>query len=231
MKNLLKISAVVAAAIYVAVLFLPPLLYRRLTLPPDLYTSIINTVLAASIASLLAFPLAVMLGFYVAARGLAVILPFLMFATAIPHTAIGLMVLPLFLALNIVDTWPAVVVTMMIVSLPLGVGSVASGLSGTIKSLDEFLSVLGVGELRNIWIHMRVIGLGWAVSFLLMWLRAFSELGALLIVAYRPSTVGVYMFELFQTGGAEVAVPYALIVAALGIAFSSLLYLISWRSG
>lgn len=230
MKNLLKISVVVAAAIYVAVLFLPPLLYRRLTLPPDLYTSIINTVLAASIASLLAFPLAVMLGFYVAARGLAIILPFLMFATAIPHTAIGLMVLPLFLALNIVDTWPAVVVTMMIVSLPLGVGSVASGLSGTVKSLDEFLSVLGVGELRNIWIHMRVMGLGWAVSFLLMWLRAFSELGALLIVAYRPSTVGVYMFELFQTGGAEAAVPYAVIVAALGIAFSSLLYLISWRS-
>ncbi|BAJ50748.1 sulfate ABC transporter permease [Candidatus Caldarchaeum subterraneum] len=231
MKNPLKIIVLAAAIMYVAVLFLPPLLYQRLTLPPDPYTSIVNTALAASIASLLAFPLAVLLGFYVSARGLAVVLPFLMFATAIPHTAIGLMVLPLFLALNIVDTWLAVIITMMIVSLPLGVGSVASGLSATVKALDEFLSVLGVGELRNIWIHMRAMGLGWAVSFMLMWLRAFSELGALLIVSYTPSTVGVYMFELFQTGGAEVAVPYAVIVAALGMVFSGLLYIISWRGG
>ncbi|MEM0337706.1 MAG: hypothetical protein QXN23_07030 [Candidatus Caldarchaeum sp.] len=231
MKNPLKIIVLAAAIMYIAVLFLPPLLYQRLTLPPDPYTSIVNTALAASIASLLAFPLAVLLGFYVSARGLAVVLPFLMFATAIPHTAIGLMVLPLFLALNIVDTWLAVIITMMIVSLPLGVGSVASGLSATVKALDEFLSVLGVGELRNIWIHMRAMGLGWAVSFMLMWLRAFSELGALLIVSYRPSTVGVYMFELFQTGGAEAAVPYAIIVATLGMVFSGLLYIISWRGG
>jgi ABC-type sulfate transport system permease component len=231
MKNPLKIFVLAAAIMYIAVLFLPPLLYQRLTLPPDPYTSIVNTALAASIASLLAFPLAVLLGFYVSARGLAVVLPFLMFATAIPHTAIGLMVLPLFLALNIVDTWLAVIITMMIVSLPLGVGSVASGLSATVKALDEFLSVLGVGELRNIWIHMRAMGLGWAVSFMLMWLRAFSELGALLIVSYRPSTVGVYMFELFQTGGAEAAVPYAIIVATLGMVFSGLLYIISWRGG
>mgnify|MGYP001773793260 CR=1 FL=1 len=73
--------------------------------------------------------------------------------------------------------------------------------------------------------------MGGAVSFLLMWLRAFSELGALLIVGNRPPTVGVYMFELFQSSGAETSVPYALIVATIGIAFSGLLYIISWRRG
>ena len=231
MKNYLKIIVLVSVATYVGALFLPPLLYQRLTLPSNPYNALLNTIFAASIASLLVFPLAMLIGFYVAARSLALILPFLMFATAIPHTAIGLMLLPLFSALKIVDTWLAVIIAMMVVSLPLGVGSMASSLSSAAKSLDEFLTVLGVGELRNIWIHLRAVGLGGAVSFLLIWLRAFSELGVFLIVAYRPSTVGVYLFELFQTGGAETAVPFSIIVAAIGMAFSGLLYIISWRGG
>jgi ABC-type sulfate transport system permease component len=227
MRYILKLAAVLIAAAYVALFFIPPILYRGLTIATDLYNSLLNTFVLASIASALSFPLAVFLGFYVSRRGAGAVLPFMMFTTAIPHTAIGLLFLPLFTVLNLVDTAPAVVLTMTAVSIPLGVGSFASGFSASLKSLDEFLSSIGVGELRNILINLRAAKTVAAVSFILMWLRSFSELGALLIIANRPVTVGVYLFELFNRGGAALAVPYSIVVALIGLCFSYLLYLIS----
>jgi len=229
MPHLLKLVALIVTAAFVASFFVPPALYQGLTLPSDILTSLVNTIVSASIASALVFPFAVLLGFYVSRRGLGILLPFMMFTTAIPHTAIGLLLLPLFTALNLVDTSMAVVLTMSAVSLPLGVSTISSGFSTALRSLDEFLTSMGIGESRNILIHLRAAKTVAAISLLLMWLRAFSELGALLIVANRPVTVGVYLFELFNRGGAAFAVPYSLVVALIGLSFSFLLYFASNR--
>jgi len=226
----LRLVVVLIAACYLALFFIPSTVYRGLMIAPDLTVSLVNTFALASVSTALAFPLAVFLGFYVSRRGVGPILPFLMFTTAIPHTAIGLLLLPFFTVLGLVDTAQAVVLTMAAVSLPLGVGSLASAFSASAKSLDEFLSALGVGELRNIMLNLRAAKTASVVSFLLMWLRAFSELGALLIVANRPVTVGVYLFELFNRGGAALAVPYGIAVALIGLAFSFLLYHVSMRA-
>ncbi len=48
------------------------------------------------------------------------------FSTAVPHTAIGLLLLPLFARLGIVDTFPATVAAMAVVSTPIGIGTLAT---------------------------------------------------------------------------------------------------------
>ncbi|MEM1949670.1 MAG: ABC transporter permease subunit [Nitrososphaerota archaeon] len=228
--RVLKALALSTAVFYVAFLLGPGFLYQTLTFPPDPYTSLANTVITASAATVAAFPIAVLLAFYAMKRGLKGLMPLITFSTAIPHTAVGLLLLPLFSRLGIVDTAIAVVISMMVVSLPIGVGSLASVFSGGQKSLDEFLQPLGLNDLHIIWLHTRAEVFGVATSIILMWLRCFSELGALLIVANRPATVGVYLFELFNREGAAASVPYALIVAFIGLAFSTLVYFVSKRS-
>ncbi|MEM3096072.1 MAG: hypothetical protein QW756_02920 [Nitrososphaerota archaeon] len=229
--KVLRFLAIAVTMFYVSFLLGSGFLYQGLVLPPDPYTSLINTVLTASAATLFAFPIALILAFYTTKRGLGGMIPFITFSTAIPHTSIGLLLLPLFTRLGMVDTAPAVIISMMVVSLPIGVGSLASVFAVSQKSLDEFLQPLGLNELVILWLHMKAAVLGVVTSVILMWLRSFSELGALLIVANRPVTVGVYLFELFNRGGAAASILYAVLVAAIGLAFSTLLYFVSRRAG
>lgn len=228
--KVLRFLALAVTMFYVFFLLGPGFLYQGLVLPQDPYTSLINTVLTASAATLVAFPIALLLAFYATKRGLGGIIPFITFSTAIPHTAVGLLLLPLFSRLGMVDTAPAVIISMIVVSLPIGVGSLTSVFAVSQRSLDEFLQPLGLNELDILWLHMKAAILGVVTSVILMWLRSFSELGALLIVANRPVTVGVYLFELFNKEGAAASILYAVFVAAIGLAFSMLLYFISRRA-
>lgn len=217
-------------AAYLSLFLMPLILYQDLRLPPDPYTSLINTVLSASIATALGFPLAVFLAFYAIKRGLGGVLPLVTFTTAVPHTAVGLLLLPIFSRLGLVDTVFAVVFSMLFVSLPIGVGSMASIFSSAEKSLDEFLRPLGLNDMQIIWLHVRGAVIGTVTSAALMWLRCFSELGAFLIVANRPLTVGVYLLELFNRGGASLSIIYAVVVGLIGLIFSVVLYLLSRRT-
>jgi len=48
------------------------------------------------------------------------------FSTAVLHTAISLLLLPLFARLGIVDTFPAIVEAMAVVSTLIGIGTLAT---------------------------------------------------------------------------------------------------------
>ncbi len=226
----LKIAVLSLAVFYVFLLLVPGFLYVRPAPPPDPFTSIFNTFLMASAATAVALPTALLLSFYAVKRGLGAIVPAITFSTAIPHTAVGLLLLPLFARLGLVDTAPAVVISMVVVSLPVGVGTLSSVFSNFNRSLDEFLQPLGIGDLQIAWLHVKGAVRAVIISAILVWLRCFSELGALLIVANRPVTVGIYVFELFSSGGAAASIPYAMLVALIGFIFSTVLYIISRRA-
>lgn len=229
-SRLYRFGVVGFVAVYVAVLFSGVFLYERLLLPPDPVTSLVNTVFAASVSTAIVFPVSLFVSFYMVRRGMGGVLPFLTFSTAIPHTAVGLLLLPLISSLGIVDTAPAVIISMIVVSTPIGVGTLSSVFSSMGKSLDEYLQPLGIGELHIVLLHVRGALAGVFTAAILIWLRGFSELGALLIVANRPVTVGIYLFELFNRGGAALSVLYAVVVALIGLSFSVLLHLLSRKS-
>ncbi|MDW8063278.1 MAG: hypothetical protein RMI43_03825 [Candidatus Caldarchaeum sp.] len=219
------------AVFYFLVLTVPGFLYPGLSFPADFFTPLFNTMAYSTAATLAGLPVALLLAFYASRREIGGIIPVLTFSTAIPHTAIGLLLLPLFTRFGIVDTAPAIIVAMIIVSLPIGTGSLISAFASTQKSLDEFLQPLGLNDLQIIGLHVRASSLGVVASVILMWLRCFSELGAFLIVANRPLTVGVYLFELFNRGGAAAAVLFSLVLAVTGLLFSTVLYVISRKAG
>ncbi|MCS6769316.1 MAG: hypothetical protein NZ570_02630 [Candidatus Caldarchaeum sp.] len=230
MRRLLKASVLFIAALYVSVIIAPSFLYQGLLPPPDPYTPLLNTVFFSTVAALIVFPAALLLAFFISKRGVGGVIPLLTFSAAIPHTAIGLLLLPLFTRLGIVDTAPAIIISMMVVSLPVGVGALIATFTSAQRSLDEFLQPLGLNDLQIIWFHVKSSAVGVAAAVILMWLRNFSELGAFLIVANRPATVGIYLFELFNKGGAAASILYSIVLALIGIVFSAGLYLISRRS-
>lgn len=226
----MKVIVVLAAISYVSFLLLPAFLYQVLRLPDEVWTPLLNSVLYSTVATFIVLPVAMLLAFYISRRSMGGIMPLLTFSTAIPHTAVGLLLLPLFTRAGIVDTAPAVVVSMVVVSLPIGIGTLVATFTSTQRSLDEVLQPLGLDDFQILWFHVRTSAMGVLTSFLLTWLRSFSELGAFLIVANRPTTVGIHLLELFHKGGAAASVPYAVLLGFIGLLFSTTLFLISRRT-
>ncbi len=222
-----KLLIISGGLLYFGILMIPPMVLHPLQLPPGFETSLTTTASASTAATLISLPAALLLTFYGLRRGVGAILPAITFSTAVPHTAIGLLLLPLFARLGIVDTFPAVVAAMVIVSTPIGIGTLATLFSHHGKNLDEFLQALSLNDFSIIWFYLRSAPMSVASTILLMWLRSFSELGAFLIVAMRPATVGVYLYETFLKLGTGPAVTVALLVAFFGLIFSTILFLLA----
>jgi len=227
MERFVKVLFVAAGLFYFGVLMVPPLIIHSFHPPSGFESALATTATASTIATVFSLPAAMLFTFYGLRRGVAAVLPAVTFSTAVPHTAIGLLLLPLFARIGIVDTFPAVVAAMVVVSTPIGVGTLATLFSQHNKNLDEFLQTLSLNDLSIIWLYLRSAPTTIASTVLLMWLRSFSELGAFLIVAVRPATVGVYLYETFLRLGSGPAVGVALLVAVLGLVFSTVLFLLA----
>jgi ABC-type sulfate transport system permease component len=222
---MIRLLPLLIAAGYALIIVVPPLFYDVDGIPPEAYQALVYTALASTISTSSTLPPAILLSFYGVRRKLGIIIPITTFSTAIPHTALGLLLLPLYSSIGLVDTSLAIITSMMIVCLPIGVGAMTSMFSASNKALDEFLQPLGVGDLRIIRLYMACAARPVITAAILMWLRGFSELGVFLIVAQRPPTVGVYLYEVFLKAGASSAVPLALLLALTGFIFSTSLYL------
>ncbi len=104
--------------------------------------------------------------------------------------------------MRIYDTPIAVFLAMTIVSIPIATGSLVSALSQL--SPDFEVVARSSGSTRGwyiITVLPRIIMKPLIVAFLLSWARAFSETGSLLVLARRPLTVGVYIYESFLVNG------------------------------
>jgi ABC-type sulfate transport system permease component len=227
MSGAVKFLVLFTALLYFGVLVIPPIATQPPTLPPAFETALATTAAASTISTAISLPASLLFAFYGLRRGLAPVMPAVTFSTAVPHTAVGLLLLPLFARLGVVDTFPAVVAAMSVVSTPIGVGTLSTLFSNRNKGLDEFLQTLSLNDLAIIWLYLRSAPTTVASTVLLMWLRSFSELGAFLIVGMRPATVGVYLYETFLRLGTAPAVTVALLVAVFGLVFSTLLFLLA----
>jgi len=150
----------------------------------------------------------------------------------VPHTAAGIALLMVFgrqgvlgkplgtVGLSFTDTFAGVVVGMLFVSLPFLVNAARESFEMVDPELERMAETQGATSWQAFWLVALPLALrGILAGALLMWGRAISEFGAVVILAYHPKTVPVLVFERFEGFGLAAAQPVAvlLIIASLAV--------------
>ena len=148
-----------------------------------------------------------------------------------PPVATGLILLDLFGrrgpfgALNAIFTWRAVVIAMVVMSMPLFVRTARAGLQDVNVRYEDVARTLGASEWRVLFtvtlpLAARAILAGAVLAFA----RAIGEFGATIVVAGnipgRTQTLALAIFDRIQLG--KDAEAYRLMLMSVGIAFAAI---------
>ncbi|MGH2903199.1 MAG: ATP-binding cassette domain-containing protein, partial [Solirubrobacteraceae bacterium] len=190
-----------------------------------LATSLLTATITAVVVAVLGTPLAYLLarkrGFWARALLALVALPL-----ALPALMSGILLLYVVGPFTIpgrlfggrlVDTRAAIVLAQIFVSAPFLIIAARAAFAAVDPALEDVAASLGHGRLARftrVAVPAALPGIG--AGLLLTWLRAFSEFGATVILAYHPFSLPVFTFVQFdETGLPATMLPVA---AALGIA-------------
>ena len=213
----LQIYALSVGLFYFSFLTIPAIIRYRLILTNEFLQALVNTAVASTFSTLIVLPLAALTAQgSLSGLGKAAV-PVLTATVSVPHTAIGVLLSPLVFGSGTSDTMAAIVLAMAVVSLPIGFTVIRGAMASLGHGYFEFLRSMGLSGLRITALTLRSVRTAVLLAFLLSWFRAFSELGALLIVARRPLTVGVYIYEFFLSRGTEFVVGGALALVLLSL--------------
>jgi molybdate/tungstate transport system permease protein len=210
----------------------PRALWQAL-LDPAVRQSVLITFYAAAIATALALVTGVPLA-YVLARadfpGKHLVEGIINLPIVVPHTAAGIALLMVLgrqsllgrlaglAGVTFVDAVPGVVAGMLFVSLPFLVTSARDAIAAVDPELERVAETLGASPWQAVrYVTLPLAWRGIMSGAAMMWGRAISEFGAVIILAYHPSTVPVLVYERFSGFGLAAATPVAvwLIVASL----------------
>lgn len=201
----------------------------------ELWTSILVTLRAAGVATLVGVVFGVPLAYLLArARfpGRAFVLGIVDLPIMIPHSAAGIALLMIIgrhslvqkaavpLGINFVGDEAGIAVAMAFVSLPFLVNSAREGFTAIPVRLEKVARTLGASPSRvfftvSLPLSWRAISSG----MVLMWARGISEFGAVIIIAYHPMTTPVLVFQRFNDFGlahARVAAVVLILVCVVG---------------
>ncbi len=203
----------------------------------DTIRSIWLTIYAALIAVGIGFVLGVPLA-YIFARyqfpGKSIIEGLLDLPVVVPHSAAGIALLFIFgsnflvgkgfkaIGVEFVDTVAGIVIAMLFVSVPILISSAKQSFRKVDVRLEQVARTLGASPWQA---FTRVtFPLAWRsilAGSLMMWARAMSEFGAVIILTYHPTIAPVLIYERFETYGLAPAVS----VAAIMITISAVVFI------
>ena len=183
------------------------------------------TVLMALLATALTLPLAIAAGWVLARHsfpGKALVETVVSLPLVLPPVATGLLLLWLFgrrspvgqaldaLGIEVVFTWKAVVIAMMVVSFPLVARSVRSGIEQVDRRYEDLAATLGATPFRILrTITLPLASRGIVAGAILGFSRALGEFGATIMVAGaipgRTQTLAVGIYTFVETGREEAA--------------------------
>lgn len=200
---------------------------------PEVLNSIQLTFGAALLATLLAALTGIPLAYLLARRkfpGKRLVEALVNLPVIIPHTAAGVALLLVFgrrglfgqglepLGVVFTDNLGGIVVGMLFVSLPFLVNLSRESFALVDEELERVSQTDGATPFQAFWnVTLPLAWRGVLGGALMMWARAISEFGAVVILSYHPKIVPVLVFERFQGYGLGAAQPVAalLIVIAL----------------
>jgi molybdate transport system permease protein len=193
------------------------------------------TVLMALIATAMVLPPAIGIGWLLARRnfpGKTLLETIVSLPLVLPPVASGLLLLWLFgrrspigraldaAGIEIIFTWKAVVIAMMVISFPLVARSVRAGIEQVDRRYEQIAATLGAGPFRILrTITLPLASRGIAAGAVLGFSRALGEFGATIMIAGaipgQTRTIAVGIYTLVETGREEAAWILVLISAVL----------------
>lgn len=200
------------------------------------------TVLMALTATALALPPAIAIGWVLARRqfpGKALVETIVSLPLVLPPVASGLVLLWFFgrrspvgqaldaLGIDIIFTWKAVVIAMMVISFPLVTRSVRAGIEQVDRRYEQLAATLGAGSFRILrTITLPLASRGIAAGAVLGFSRALGEFGATIMIAGaipgRTRTIAVGIYTLVETGREDAA--WGLLVISALLAFGAIYF-------
>lgn len=161
----------------------------------------------------------------------------------IPHPVAGIALLLVFgrqffggrffghFGLSFIGTIPGIVVAMLFVSASFLVNASRDGFSQVDPRLENVARTLGFGPLATFFSVS--LPLSWRNVLsggIMMWARAISEFGAIVIITYNPKVASILIYDRFTTYGLTYALPLAVILIVLTLSVFALLRSISYRT-
>ena len=163
-------------------------------------------------------------------RGRALLAAVLDLPLLIPHPVAGIALLLVFgresaagraalaAGLRIVGTPLGIVCAMLFVSVPLFISGARESFARVDRRYESVARTLGDDAWRVFRrVTLPLSGRGILAAAIVMWARAVSEFGAIVILTYNPKTVSVLSYDRFTTFGLPEALPVAAVLAILAI--------------
>ncbi|HEU4629342.1 MAG TPA: ABC transporter permease subunit [Gemmatimonadaceae bacterium] len=163
-------------------------------------------------------------------RGRALVAALLDLPLLLPHPVAGIALLLvlardtpaggalLALGLRVVGTPAGIVAAMLFVSAPLYVSGAREAFARVDPRYEGVARTLGDAPwraLRRVTLPLAARGLGAAA--IVMWARAVSEFGAIVVLAYNPKVASVLSYDRFTTYGLREALPVAAVLVLLAL--------------
>ena len=198
------------------------------------------TVTMALLATALVLPPAIAVGWVLARRdfrGKTLLETVVSLPLVLPPVASGLMLLWLFgrrspvgqlldtLGIQVIFTWKAVVIAMMVISFPLVARSVRAGIEQVDRRFEHIAATLGAGPFRIVrTITLPLASRGIIAGSILGFSRALGEFGATIMIAGaipgQTQTLSVGIYTLVETGREHAA--WSLLAISATLAFAAI---------
>ncbi len=174
-------------------------------------------------------------------KGKSFLESFLNLPIVIPHVAVGIILLKFlnqnstlgkffsYFGIHFVDTIYGIVVAMCFVSISYTITSSLLGFRSINRELIWTARSLGASPLQVLrFVVFPLVFPHILRGAILSFARSISEVGALLIIAYYPTTAPILMYERFEDYGLEASTPIAVLVILISFLIFSILLSISY---
>lgn len=233
---------VVASAVLLALLGVPVLLLvvrggaeglAMLGRDAELRRSLALTAVTASAATAVTVALGTPLAWLLARGrmpGATVVSALLDLPLLIPHPVAGIALLLAFgrgssaggvlerLGLAIVGSPVGITLAMLFVSAPLYVSGAREAIARVDERYESVARTLGDSPFRAAWrVTGPLAGRGLLAAAVVMWARAVSEFGAIVVLTYNPKVVSVLSYDRFTSFGLGAVLPVAAVLVILAL--------------
>jgi molybdate/tungstate transport system permease protein len=206
---------------------------RQLGTDPELRASLSLTVLTATAATLVTVALGTPLAWLLARErmpGGIIVSALLELPLLIPHPVAGIALLLAFgrasalggalerAGLALIGSPYAIALAMLFVAAPLYVSAAREAIARVDERYEAVARTLGDSSWRAAWRVTRpMAGRGLVAAGVVMWARAVSEFGAIVILAYNPKVASVLSYDRFNAYGLDAALPVAAVLVLLAL--------------
>lgn len=194
-----------------------------------IFTSFYCALLATAFTFILGIPFAYMFTRY-EFPGKKVIDSLIDLPILIPHNAAGIALLTILsphalfggflnsLGVQFIDTILGIVVAMAFVSAPFMIRSAQEAFASVDPTMEKVAVSLGASRFK-VFLHITIpLALrGILMGCILTWARSMSEFGAVVVLAYYPKTIPVYLYDVFSSEGLKAAIPISGLLLLLAI--------------